>query len=444
MATTTATDIELEPVSRVTGSRLDLSTTNDTDRILQASREADSGVPDGGYGWVVIGGCTILTWWFVGTSYCWGVFQDALVKDGLGTASTLAFVGSLAAALMASLATVSGRVTMLLGARYTGMLGIGLIGAAEVLTGFAIREIGLVFVTVGVITGVGMSLCFMVVSVIVSQYFNRKRGLANGIVFAGGGLGGAVTSFLINGLIERVGIAWAYRVLGFLTLATGLPAAWLVKERTRISTAAAFVEWRLFRDFKFAVVFTAGAIATFPLFVPPFFLPLYSSSIGLSSSAGAGLVASFNFSSAVGRIISGLACDRIGALNTIFISLSVSALSMLALWPVSETFAPLIAFSIINGASNGGFFATMPTVVSNVFGSARVGVAMAMIVSGWAAGYLMGAPIAGYILEAYGGEKAGLKAFRPAMFYAGSLALSAAGLVALVRLRITTRLLAKA
>lgn len=77
----------------------------------------------------------------------------------------------------------------------------------------------------------------------IAQYFNKKRGLANGIVFAGGGLGGAVTSFVINALIERLGTAWAYRVLGFITLATGLPAACLLKERTKIRTATLFVEW---------------------------------------------------------------------------------------------------------------------------------------------------------------------------------------------------------
>jgi predicted MFS family arabinose efflux permease len=63
--------------------------------------------------------------------------------------------------------------------------------------------------------------------------------------------------------------------------------------------------------------------------------------------------------------------------------------SMLVLWPVSNSIGPLIAFVIINGMSNGGFFSTMPTVVGNVFGSARVSVAMGMIVTGWAGGYLL-------------------------------------------------------
>ncbi|KAF2222349.1 major facilitator superfamily transporter, partial [Elsinoe ampelina] len=388
------------------------------DPILAASHLADSLVPDGGQGWIVILGCAIVTWWFIGTSYCWGVFQSALVAEGVSAPSTLAFVGSVAAASMAVLGTGAGRAVEGLGARRAAMVGVGLIGAGEVGSGFVVREVGGLFVMAGVVVGVGMSLCFMVVSIVVSQWFSRKRGLANGIVFAGGGLGGAVTSFIIYALIDKLGTAWAYRVLGFITLATGLPAAWLIKERVPIRRPAAFVEWRLFKDYKFVLVFLAGAIGTFPLFVPPFFLPLYSGSIGLSGSSGAGLVAAFNFSSAVSRVVSGLACDRIGSLNTVFIALSVNALSMLALWPVSSTLAPLILFAIINGASNGGFLATMPTVVSNVFGSARVGVAMGMIVSGWTAGYLMGAPIAGYLLEAYGGEQAGLKAYRPAMFYA--------------------------
>lgn len=123
--------------------------------------------------------------------------------------------------------------------------------------------------------------------------------------------------------------------------------------------------------------------------MPPFFLPLYASSLGFSSSAGAGFVAAFNFSSAVGRLMCGVGSDAIGPVNTLLISLLMSAVSMLVIWPVSKSLGPLIAFVIINGAANGGFFATMPMVVGNTFGSLRVSVAMGMMVTGWAGGYLL-------------------------------------------------------
>lgn len=146
---------------------------------------------------------------------------------------------------------------------------------------------------------------------------------------------------------------------------------------------------RLFRNPSFVLVFLAGAIGTFPLFVPPFYIPLYARAVGLSSATGAGLLAGFNFASAVGRIVSGMLCDVIGPLNSLLLALTLSALSLLVVWPVSTGLAPLALFVVVNGVANGGFFSTMPTVVGNVFGSARMGVAMGMVVTSWAGGYLM-------------------------------------------------------
>jgi hypothetical protein len=45
-----------------------------------------------------------------------------------------------------------------------------------------------------------------------------------------------------------------------------------------------------------------------------------------------------------------------------------------------------------------------------------------------------GSPIAGYLLAAYGGEHSTLKAFHPAIFYAGSMAAGAAMLVGVVKM----------
>lgn len=85
---------------------------------------------------------------------------------------------------------------------------------------------------------------------------------------------------------------------------------------------------------------------------------------------------------------------------------------MLLTWSFSGGLGLLPAYAIINGFGNGGFFSIMPTVVGNVFGSERVALAFDMIVTGWSAGYLAGAPIARYLLSAFGGEEEGLRAFR--------------------------------
>lgn len=200
----------------------------------------------------------------------------------------------------------------------------------------------------------------------------------------------------------------------------------------------------LFRSWDFVLLFLAGAFATFPLFVPPFFLPLYAQSLHMSTSMGATLVCIFNFSSAVGRILTGIISDRLlGPLNTLCLSLLLTAVTLLVLWPTSTGFPELVVFVLFNGASNGGFFSIMPTVVSMLLGSQRLGVAFGMIVTAWAGGYLMGAPIAGYMLAAYGGTERGAAAFKPAIYWAAAMSAAAAGLVIFLRLQKSTKLKVK-
>ncbi len=138
------------------------------------------------------------------------------------------------------------------------------------------------------------------------------------------------------------------------------------------------------------MIFATGAIGTFPLFVAPFFLPVYSVSIGFSSSAGAGLLAGFNFSSAVGRIMAGYFCDKLGPLNTLFTTLLLTALSMLALWPAATIpLAPLVMFVVINGAANGGFLQQWPQWLATYLVRQEWLWPWGWCVTGWGGGYLM-------------------------------------------------------
>lgn len=111
--------------------------------------------------------------------------------------------------------------------------------------------------------------------------------------------------------------------------------------------------------------------------------------MGLSASSAAGLVAGFNLASAVGRISFGQVADKLGPINSLILALAWNAISLLVIWPVSTSLAPLIVFVISNGMANGGFFALMPTVVGSITESSKLASAMGMIVTGWAGGYLM-------------------------------------------------------
>ncbi|EXJ70523.1 uncharacterized protein A1O5_06593 [Cladophialophora psammophila CBS 110553] len=107
---------------------------------------------------------------------------------------------------------------------------------------------------------------------------------------------------------------------------------------------------------------------------------------------------------------------------------------------------------MLNGLANGGFFTLYPVVVASMAArvenseSGRVAISMGMAISGWTGGYLMGVPIAGYLLQASGlggsggtqqaKSGASIDPYRLAIFYAGGVALAAAAGVSIARLKL--------
>jgi MFS transporter, MCT family, solute carrier family 16 (monocarboxylic acid transporters), member 3 len=413
----------------------------------QPPDHATEAVPDGGYGWVVVIACSVLTFWFGGWSGAWGVVQTALLhSDYLSPsvdASTISFVGSLAMACSVLLGVVSVRLTSFMGARASTILGVILVSASIIITSFTVDNIGGLFCTAGALIGIGTSILYTTANTIPAQWFSTKLGTANGLVKLGGGIGAAVCSIAIQALIDVVGIPWTLRMFGFGMLITGLPAAWFVKERTA-STHVPWIDLRMFKNATFTFLFMAGAIGVFALFVPPFFLPLFAHSIGLSPSVGAGIVAAFQTCAAIGRIGAGVTCDKLGSLNTVLLTMALNAISMLAIWPISSSLAPLIVFAAINGVANGAFFVAMPTAIASLTSSGLASVAMSMCITGWTVGYLMGSPIAGILISASGaGQSKSINPYRGAIFYAGGIALASAICVLLGRMSMNRKLFKK-
>lgn len=123
--------------------------------IVEASRIADATVPEGGYGWVVIAGCSTLTWWYLGMTYSWGVMQSALVERGLSSASTLSFIGSLCVTFNSIGALAWARFIRVVGTRQAALVGIICLGGGSILSGFCTENVGGLFFTSGVIMGLG-------------------------------------------------------------------------------------------------------------------------------------------------------------------------------------------------------------------------------------------------------------------------------------------------
>ena len=402
-------------------------------------------IPDGGYGWTIVFACSVITFNFNGWSGSWGVLQTALFQKYPSQESTtaLSFVGSLNLGLCVALGLACIRLSQVIGARYSMLLGVLMMGFGSLLSSFTVDNLGGLFVTAGVLYGVGFSITYTMSNALPVQWFSSKLGTVNGLVKLGGGLGATIMAVVIQALIDKVGIPWTFRILGFVSLASGIPAALLIRERLP-SNSAPFIDLSLFGSVPFCCLLIAGAVGTFALFVPPFFLPLFAHSIGLSASVGAGILACFNACTAIGRFGAGFACDKFGSTNMLLSTMALNAISMLAIWPVSNSLGPLIVFAAMNGIANGAFFVTMPTAIGRMIGPGQAAVGMGMAITGWTGGYLMGSPIAGILIGATGAEKSHtVVAYRAAIFYAGGVALASTAFVLVARLKMDSKLIKK-
>ena len=352
--------------------------------------------PDEGQGWAIVAICSLFTFWLSGITGSWGVLQAALLRSQLDTTSTstISFVGTLGLACIVAFGVFGVRLIRLVGARTVALLGVTLLASGEFFSSFTTTNLGGLFACSGLVYGLGACLLYSVSNILPTQYFVARLGLASGIIKMGGGIGAAVLAIAIDKMIGQVGIPWTFRILGLCSFATSVPAAWFVRERVPIGKVP-LVDFSIFRNLAFTAIFCAGAIGTFALFVPPYFLPLVAQSIGLSSSTGAGLVGAFNACTAVGRFISGWMSDSVGPVNMLLLAMALNAVSMLAIWPVSNSLAPLVVFAMFNGLANGAFFTLYPVVVASTAArvensdSGRVVIAIGMSITGWTGGYLM-------------------------------------------------------
>ncbi|GAA5857968.1 hypothetical protein JCM8547_006643 [Rhodosporidiobolus lusitaniae] len=394
--------------------------------------------------WLQVLACSILFSTTVGGTSAYGVFQDALVSAKVGESSTLSWVGSLQAALQSITAIPNARILAAYGPRNTALLGALFASLGPLLAGWCTESVTGLMITEGIMFGYGRALMFTACATLPSSYFLRRRNMATGIVYAGAGVGGAIFSIVGAQLLQRLSLPWTFRTMGLIYAALNFPCAMMLKGRAPrepFRSGKKVFEWSLLKDSRLAILLLGTSISLFPLLVPPFFLPLYGTTMGLSTIASSCILAGYNLASGLGRIAFGLTADgALGSLNSLVLCLSLVGISTLLIWPLATSLPPLIFFAVVNGICAGGMFSLIPGVLASVFGTTGLKTMFMMYATSGAPGYLLGSPIAGFLIQAYGGADKGYSAYRPAIFYSGALSMLSAGLVLTVRLRVSKEL----
>ena len=284
------------------------------------------------------------------------------------SALDFAFVGGLSIACALLISPLATWTTRSFSTRTTLLTGVFLETLALIGASFSTR-IWHLFLGQGVCFGLGMGFLFVASVGVVPQWFARRRSFANGIATAGSGFGGLTYSLAAGAIIQRLGIGWAFRILGIVSGAVNTCCALLVRDRNKaIGASQLAFDTRLFRRPEFVLLLAWGFFSMLGYVALLFTLPNYALSVGLTSQQGSVIGALLNLGQGLGRPLVGIVSDRAGRINICTLFSILSALFCLVIWVFAESYGVLIFFAIIGGTTAGTIWVTIAPVGAEVVG----------------------------------------------------------------------------
>ncbi|TDZ33645.1 Aspyridones efflux protein apdF [Colletotrichum spinosum] len=391
---------------------------------------------DDGKAWITVVASSLTMFVYLGVVYSWGIMQVRLVETTGAGLTTLTFVGSLATSFMICFSVVSDRIVCRIGYRPTALTGAFFMGLGEVLASFLTHHVVALYFLHGLVFGLGGGLSVFAVSTAPMGLFRKHKALAMGFVFGGGSMGSAAMSVVTNYLVKDLDVPWTFRILGFVLWGVSMPASYFLPRRNKsASKAARQLQWYRFKQPRFLLLVAGTVLACFPLFIPPYFIPIFSRSMGYSKETGVIILAAWNLASTLGRIGAGWIADSVlGPVEGLAICMLFMSLSSLVVWPLSSSIGIFAVYLVFNGIGCGAFFSLTPILVSNTFGAENALSIIPVLWTTWFCGFFFGTPIASG-LYSLSGDADGLEAFRPAAYYAGAMAM--AGCVCILAIRFT-------
>jgi predicted MFS family arabinose efflux permease len=155
------------------------------------------------------------------------------------------------------------------------------------------------------------------------------------------------------------------------------------------------------RTRNFWVLYVTLGLSGFGVFVPLVHIGPYAMDAGHPESVAVLLVSLIGLGSLVGRFGIGFVTGRFGRTRSLAL-MYLGMAAMLLLWWGSTGVAALSVMAVGFGIAYGGFVATFPTVVMDLFGARALSGIIGCIYTAAGVGTLFGPPIAGAAFDATG------------------------------------------
>lgn len=374
---------------------------------------------DGRWAWVVCAAAFCDLFVVMGMHYSVGVLYAALLDHFKESKVKTAWVGSIAQFCLFFFCYPGSLLSERFGCRRVVIAG-GLITSLGLLLSSFANSLYLIYLTHGVLVGLGTSISYLPALVMVAYYFDKKRSFATGIATCGSNVGALGLAPLQQIIIDSFGWRNCYRFLSGLSLVIticGMLFKPLAERKTgqyKLKKSSDIIveqstkkKWFRFpRNKRFIIWAVASAVATFGYFIPHVHVVRFAEEMGSSHQKGSLLLSYLAVGSGVGKIIFGKISDipRVDTLLLYDFCMVLSGLSpLIAIF--AKDYYMLVAYVVVLGLLDGCIIGLMSIVTFQCADRDRMSEAWGGVLMIQSCSMLIGAPAAGWFGEITGHYK---------------------------------------
>jgi len=277
------------------------------------------------------------------------------------------------------------------------------------------------FISYGLLLAIGTGATYTVVMSTTSRWFEKKRGLALGIVGTGGGLGIVVMAPLATYLISNFAWRMSFIVMGLIALFFLVSLSMLLKkdpheigalpdglkpdsgemgvrDKRDDAQPVSFSLSQAFRTRSFWFLGIIWLLWSLCLHLVLTHLVPHATDIGISAMKAAVALSLIGGVSIPARLLVGWASDRIGRkVSAVICALLQAGAMVWLLW--SQDLWMFYLFAVIFGFGYGGLDPPITALIGDIFGVRNIGIIMGALIIGWALGAAIGPIIGGLIFD---------------------------------------------
>ncbi|XP_063419262.1 monocarboxylate transporter 13-like [Mytilus trossulus] len=362
--------------------------------------------PGGGWGWIITLACFIEHILYIGSINTLGIYHVYIMDEFNEDITAVTLIGALYISVSISGAIFAVFLNEKFGERLVIMSG-GFLVFIGYASSFFVTAFPVLYLTMAIIPGIGMSFSYCSLLVAVDKYFTERKFIAMSLAILGGSFGMVIMPILVESLLQKYGFHGAILVHAGISLHVIVCGAVVfplpTENISRKSKANKKVDMKFCKEPKFIVYLITNFLFIPAQYIPATQLPETAVSIGIGMDEISLVVAMLGVGSGFGRLFFGFLshCFFNHVVKFWIIFLAGMGL-MLLMVPYSTKIEQFLIFAVLYGFFDGGNNVGWNLSLKNLLEPQYYGRAMSLALLAEGFGCAIGNPLTAFLRETTG------------------------------------------